>query len=105
MRNEKVQLAIIVVVNPRRTGCKSRTRDAGTRGDIGELAIAKVAVEMARSHCSDIQVVIAVVVEISDRAAHPVHLNRESRLARNVREGTVMIVVVERGIELPRLVL
>ena len=48
--------------------------------------------------CGDVDVVVAVVVKVANRAAHAVHLHVEPGLVRHIGEGTVVIVVVERRV-------
>src|SRR6266481_5655046 len=47
--------------------------------------------------CGDEEIVEAVVVVIPHGHAHSEHLNVEASIVRHVREGAVMIIVVELG--------
>ncbi len=53
---------------------------------------------MIAAHRRDIEIVEAVVVEVADGAAHPVHLNRQPGLASYVCKRSVVVVVIERGV-------
>ncbi len=56
---------------------------------------------MAAADCGDVDVVVAVVVEVAHRATHAIHFNIEPGLARYIGECAVVIVVVERGVRFP----
>ena len=55
---------------------------------------------MIAAHGGDIDIVEAVIIEVADGAAHSVHLNGQPGLASDVCEGSVVVVVIERGIGL-----
>src|ERR1700758_2229475 len=46
----------------------------------------------------DVDVVVAVIVVIADGASHSVHFDIEAGLAGDIREGSVVIVVIEGGV-------
>src|SRR5271163_749960 len=45
----------------------------------------------------DVDIFVSVVVVVGDSATHSVHFDGQASLARNVGEGAVVVVVVERG--------
>src|SRR5271168_965944 len=57
---------------------------------------------MTGTEGGDVDVVPAVVVVVSNGAAHAIHLDRKPRLLGAVGEGSIAIVVVKRGIRLRR---
>ena len=96
IRNDQVQLAVPVVVHPRRAGGKFiRVPTSRGLGHIGERPVTIVVKEMALSERGDEEIVVSVVVVVADRRAEAKHRNRQSGLARHVREGAVVIVVIE----------
>ena len=85
VRDEKIEFAVVVVVEPDRAGGKSRIGDSSLRGHIGELAVAEIAEQMVRADGGDVEIDVAVVVVVGDSAAQSVHFNGEAGLAGSHR--------------------
>ena len=91
-------MSVFVVVDPRRAGAEFLgPQQARFLRDIGESAVAVVVKKVVLPVCGDEKIVVAVVVVVPDRHAHPKHLHVQSRPVRYVRERAVMIVVIELG--------
>src|SRR5271166_5550750 len=95
MGYKQVQLAVVVIVEPYSTAREAGAPYFRPGRHIGKAAVAKIPEEMVRSYCGDVDVVLAVVVVVADRAAHAVHLHLETCLAGTIRESSISIVVIE----------
>ena len=99
VRNEQIQLAVVVVVDPARGRAPHfpalihRCAHASLIGNIREAAVAIISIQMILRHAGDVNVLPAVVIEITDGDAHIVAVSRQPGLLGNIREGSVMIVV------------
>ena len=101
VRDEEIQLAIVVVVQP----AGSRTPhllalvnwcpDSRLIRHICKSAVAVVSIQMILGHTGDVNIGPAIVIEIADRDPHIVTIARQSGLFRDVSEGPIMIVVVQ----------
>jgi len=87
-----------VVLAARRAFGESRIGHARFRGYVGKLAVAQVAEKMVRSDRSDVDVHSAVVVIVAHGTALAVDFQRESGLFGYIRERSVLVVVIKRGI-------
>src|SRR5437016_4010229 len=90
-------MAVAIVVEEGAAGVPSRLRlqQAGFLRDVGEGAVAVVAIEDVLAVIADEEVVPAVVVVIADTAALAPSRAGESRFHGNVSEGAVAIVFEE----------
>ncbi len=77
--DEQVQAAVAVVVEPEGARREPGVADAGLRGDVFEAAASVVTEQAARAERRDVDVGVAVVVEVRRRDAKPVHLDRQAR--------------------------
>src|SRR5439155_11711787 len=93
--DEKVELAVFVVVHPGGAGAKAGVVDAGRPGNVFERAVALVVEEARFAQTGDVNVAPAAVVVVSHRDAHAVDLDPEPGLCGDVGEGAVAVVVVE----------
>ena len=76
---------------------KSALRIPDGCGDVAEFAVAFVVEQAVAFERGDVDVVAAVVIVVADGDAHAVHLDVEAAAARDVGEGAVAIVAIERG--------
>ena len=97
VRDEEVELAVAVVVEPGGAGREGGVAQAGLRGHVAELAGAFVVKEVVAAESGDVDVVAAVVIVIADRHAEAVDFDVEAAAARHVGERAVAVVAVERG--------
>ena len=91
-RDEQIELAVVVVVEEPGARAPAAGRHAGPRGDVGERAVAVVAVERVAAVARDVEVGEAVVVVVADRHAHAVVVLRhpgQPRLLGDVGERAV----------------
>src|SRR5262245_32401646 len=72
VRDKQVELAVIVVIKPDCAGGKSSIAHASFRRDIGEPSIAQIAEQTITSHACDVDIFVAVIVVIGDRATESV---------------------------------
>ena len=93
--DEKIEPAIIVVVEPDRTGCPSRSRDASLHRDIRKSTVAIVVIQNAVAVLRDVHVGKAIAVVVADRHALPIAARRDPGFFGNVGESSVAIVAVE----------
>src|SRR6476620_10336064 len=84
--NEKIQIAIAVVIEKRRARAPQRIADPRFLRHIRESAVAVISKQRLRSEARDQQIEIAVVVVIADGGAHAVGAKRHARLGRDVGE-------------------
>ena len=96
MGDEEIEPAIVVVIEPERARRKSAVGDAGRLRDVGEPARAHVLEQPIAAESREVDVDAAVVIEVGRGGADPVQLNLESRSARDVGEGAVVVVAVQR---------
>ena len=98
IRDEKIEPAVVVVIEPsgrnRPPGSELRihARKAGTRGHIGETAVAEISVESVALHAGDENIGESVVVEVAGGHRYRISFACESRLRRDVGERHVAVV-------------
>src|SRR5258707_7323171 len=91
--DEKIEQAIAIIVEPERGGAKRLTHAQATGARyIEKSSLARVAKQPVLPHASDQNIGKAVIVVVTDRDAHSVHLDIEARGFCYVGEGTVAIV-------------
>ena len=104
MADEEIEPAVAVVVEPERARREARVGDAGALRHVFEAAAAAVPEKMIAAERRDVDVDVAVVVEVRRGHAEAVHLDREPGGSRDVGEGAVVIVAIERRIRFSALV-
>ncbi len=67
--DEKVELAVIIVIKPHRAGGKSRIGRRRFRGNVGKLAVAEIAEKMVGTDGGDVDIDVAIVIIVTDGAA------------------------------------
>ncbi len=97
MGDEKIQLAVVIIIKPHRACGKSLIADPRLSGNVGKPAIAQIMEKMIGPDGGDVNIYIAVVVIVADSAAQSVHFYREAGLPRHIGKRAVLIVVIERG--------
>ena len=98
VRDEEVGVAVGVVVAKDDAGGPAFVFvEAGCFGDVGEGAVAVVAIEHDAAEATDDEVGEAIVVEVADGRAHGPAGIADAGLVGDVGEGAVVIVVVERA--------
>ena len=87
--DEKIELAVVVVVEPGAAGAPfpAGSADPRLRGDVPELAAAQVVEEVIAVHPGDEDVGQAVVVVVAHRDAHAVEADVQSGAGRDVRRN------------------
>src|SRR5207247_10992162 len=100
--DEQIQTAVVVVINPRR-GNGPKSPQAGRTESrllchIGEGAVAVVAIKPIAMHTHDEQILMSVVVVVTDRNTNAVTLPGQAGLFRDIAERAVA-VVAERSEE------
>ncbi len=98
VRDEQIEEAVAVVVEPGGARREAGIGDARPIGDIHEPPAARVAKQVVASERRDVEVGAAVVVEVGARHAHPVHLDLKAGGARLVHERAVSPIAIERGV-------
>src|SRR5262249_46343770 len=95
--DEQVQVAIPVVVDESTSGSPARARfeQARLAGDVGERSIAVVAVQDVLPPIRDEEVLVAVVVIVSNGDRGRPALPRQACLGGDVGESAVAIVLVQ----------
>ena len=96
VRDEEVELAVLVVVEPERAGRESAVRDASLLGHVRETPAAQISKQAVAAKRRDVDIRVAVVVEVGGRPAHPVDLHVEPRPARDVGEDAVHVSIERR---------
>src|SRR5579871_6150102 len=93
MRDKQIEMAVIIVVKPDRAGCESGTGDAGLSSHVDEFSVAQIVKETAASYRRNVNVVVTVVVVVTDGTSQAVHFDCESGLASHIGERAVVVVV------------
>ena len=96
--DEEVEPAVVVVVEEPGARAPSAGRHTGAFRDVGERAVAIVAIERVSAVVGDVEVCEAVVVVVADRDAHAVVVLRhagETGLLRDVDERAIRVLVIE----------
>ena len=94
--DEEVGVAVAVVVAEDGAGGPAFVDvEAGRFGDVGEGAVAVVAIEDDAAEAGDDEVGAAVVVEVADGGAHGPAGIADAGFVGDVGEGAVVVVVVE----------
>ena len=96
VRDEQVQLAVAIVIEPRRAGAEARVLNARALGHIAKFSVALVVKKMIAIERGDVHVFAAVVIVIGNGDAHSVHFDIQAAAARNIGERAVVVVVIER---------
>ena len=97
--DDQIEPAIFVVIEPSGAGGPSAfVGDAGFGGDIGEGSVAVVVIENGAAVAGDVEIGIAVVIEIADRnALAVVSFAADAGFFGDVGKSSVAVVVIERG--------
>src|SRR3954468_21720064 len=93
--DKQVEAAIVVVIEPHRTRCPSRTGDSGTRGDVSKRAVAVVVIENTSSILRHKKIGKAVTIVIADCDAHTVAAGSDSGALGHIAESAIAIVAIE----------
>ena len=103
--DEEVEMAVAVVVEEGAAGVPTGggLEEAGFGGDVGEGAVAVVAVEDVLAVVGDEEVVPAVVVVVADAAALSPAAAGEAGFSGDVGEGAVAVVLEEMAVLAPGL--
>ena len=96
-RDEQIEPAVAVVVAEARAGRPAARHDAHALGDVGERAVAIVAIEAVGPVVRDVEVRPAVVVDVAGRDAEAPSFVRDAGAIGDVGELEVAIVAEERG--------
>src|SRR5437764_7967228 len=91
----QVQKAVNIKVHPRRAGRPSSTANPCGLRDVGKLSVAIVVVQLVASICSNVKVLITVVVIIAYCDSHSVPGPLQASLLGNVFERAVLLLVIE----------
>ena len=94
--DHQIQMPVFVVVDPGGAGAEFlRPQQSRFLRHIGERAVAIVVKQMALPVSGDKKIVIAIIVIVAHRHAHPEEFDVEPRLVRHIGECAVMIVMIE----------
>ena len=96
VRDEQIELAVVVVVEPQRARREPAVADAGLLRDVRERAAASVPKQPIAAERGDVDDRLAVVVEVGRRRADAVQLDVEPGPARDVGERRRCPVAVQR---------
>ena len=94
--DEQVQPPVVVVIEePRRKAASLGSRDARLRSHVGERSVAVVAVQPVRPDVGDVDVEVAVIVEVARRDALAVPVVADAGGVGDVRERAVTVVAIQ----------
>src|SRR5580704_10634612 len=93
--DHEIEKAVAVVVAEGGSGGPAAVGDAGPFGDVGEGAVAVVAIKNISTEAGDVQIGPTVIVVIADGAAHGETGSGEASLGGDVGEGSVAIVAIK----------
>src|SRR2546423_90915 len=100
MGDEKIELAVVVIIEPERTRRKSAVLDPCRFRDVAEFAAAYVSEQAIAAKRGEIDIDATVVIEVSRGAADAVDLDVQSGSAGEIGERAIVIVAVQRGVRL-----
>src|SRR5262249_49482199 len=94
---EQIQPSVVIVVEKSGGGRPAAGADSGLRGDIGERAIAAIAVKGVPAIRGDVEIRESIVVVIADCYAHAVVVpgGGDPRLPGYIRKAPVTILAVQ----------
>ena len=84
--DEEIEIAVAIVVDERGARAPPGVADAGGLGDVGERAVAVVAVQRLRAERGHEEIEVAVVVVVADRRAHAIGAGADAGGVSNVGE-------------------
>src|SRR5580704_13084889 len=93
--DHEIEEAVAIVIAERSSSGPAAVGDAGLFGNIGEGAIAVVAVKNISAEAGDVQIRPTVIVVIADGAAHGETGSGEASLGGDVGERSVVIVAIK----------
>ena len=95
--DEDIEVAVAIVIDEgaARTPARAGDRQAGLGGDVGEFAVAAIAVEAVRPVVGDEQVGLAVIIEIADAGGLRPAGAREAGLPADLGEVAFAVVAIE----------
>jgi len=102
MGNEQIELAVVIVIEPDCSGREPRIPNTSLCGDIGESSVSQVSEEVVPVERGDIDVVMAVVIVVTNGATEAVDLSCESRFFGDVGKCAVVVIVIEGWIGMSR---
>src|SRR3984893_11802138 len=92
---EQIEPALIVVVEPNRTGSPTGRADTGLLRDVGKSSVAVVVVQNAFSVVGHVEIGEAVVIVVAHCGTHSIAASGYAGFLRHVAECAVPIVVIE----------
>ena len=93
--DEEIEAAVVVVIEPDGAGGPAGSGNAGFFGDVGEGAVAIVAIENAAAILRDVEIGETVGVVVANGDAHAVAAAGDAGFFGDIRERAVAIVAVE----------
>src|SRR6185436_8360151 len=93
--NEKIELAVLVIIEPDGAGGPSGRRDSGFLSYVCESAVAVVVIENVPTIAGNVKIGAAVAVVITRGCAHTKRAARNSGFFSNIGKGAVVIVAIE----------
>src|SRR5688572_32684174 len=94
--DEKIDLPVVVVVEPRRARRKPRLREASPRRHVCKLPIPEIAKQMIWTNAGDVDIVVAVVVVVGNGDADAVHRSEEHTSELQSQSNLVCRLLLEK---------
>ena len=95
-RNEKIHVAIAIIIAPRGAGTEAAAAHTRLIRYILKFTTAQVAIKSITVISGDVEIQLAVIVEIRDRHTHAPAATSEPGIAGDVFELSVRLLVVQR---------
>src|ERR1700730_3447683 len=92
---EQIEPAVIVVVEPNRTGSPTGRADTGFLRNVGKSSVAVVVIQNAFSVLGQVEIGEAVVIVVAHCGTHAIAPSGYACFLRHVAEGAVPIVAIE----------
>ncbi len=92
-QDHQVEQAVVIKVYPRRAGGPAAASDSGCFGDVGERAVAIIAIELVAAERGHVDVLEAVIVVIADGNSHPVTGALQPCLFGDILKGAVRFLM------------
>ena len=95
VHHPQIEIAVTIQIGERAARAPTRIADVRRGGDVGERAVAAIAVEHVGPVVGDVQVGAAVAVDVASAGAHPVLAMADPGTLGDVGERAVAAVAVE----------
>ena len=102
LTDEKIEAAIIVIVEPDRAGAPSPRSDPGFIRHVGKRAVTVIVIENVVTYLRDVEIGKAIAVIVTHGNSHAITAAGDPSFLSDISEAPIAIVAVERVTQRPR---